>query len=341
MKTIVISKYNGKIGLQENQLEFFLDNTKITLGGVDTICIYSNPTLTSQLIKFLMKREINVYYFTSHGSYLGCLQSNDVNNYERQLLQYKFSDNDESSLRLGKKTITAKIKNQKSLLDSYNKLGLISKNELYFFDNACEDIKSAKDVQQLMGYEGSAARQYFYLLGFLVPQDFKFNKRSKNPPEDAFNAMLSFGYSLLYKQIIGHLFKYGLNPGIGIIHSNRRKHATLASDLMEEWRAILIDDLVLEIVLNNEIDIDQFEEEVDDYNLIEIPKNEIYMNNEAKRKFFEFFDNRLNSKNEYIYTIPQKFSFHYALDKQIESFIKVIETGDENFYIPVCENYEE
>ena len=89
-----------------------------------------------------------------------------------------------------------------------------------------------------MGYEGSASRAYFSILSSLLPDEFQFKGRSKMPPLDAFNSLVSLGYTLLMYELYGELENKGLCPYVGFMHSDRERHPTLASDLMEEWRAV-------------------------------------------------------------------------------------------------------
>lgn len=109
-----------------------------------------------------------------------------------------------------------------------------------------------------MGYEGLAARVYFSALDMLIDKDFHFTGRSKRPPKDPFNSMISLGYSILLNEIYGKLQAKGLNPYFGFIHSDREKHPTLASDMMEEWRAVIVDTTVMSMINGHEIHQNQF-----------------------------------------------------------------------------------
>ena len=109
-----------------------------------------------------------------------------------------------------------------------------------------------------MGYEGRLAKSYFYYLNLLVPDDLHFNGRSRRPAEDCFNSALNFGYSILYSCFMGLIKKNGLSLGFGVIHKHHQHHATLASDLMEEWRAVIVDATVMSMINGHEISKDQF-----------------------------------------------------------------------------------
>ena len=91
-----------------------------------------------------------------------------------------------------------------------------------------------------MGYEGIISRTYFSALGGIVPEDFKFEKRSKMPPRDPFNSMLSLGYSMLFNEILSDLIAVGLHPYVGFMHKIAKGHPVLASDLIDCVRIISI-----------------------------------------------------------------------------------------------------
>ena len=105
---------------------------------------------------------------------------------------------------------------------------------------------------------GSAARSYFFALGTLINPDFRFRGRSRRPPQDPFNSMISLGYSIILNEIYGKLEGKGLNAYFGILHQDREKHPTLASDLMEEWRAVLVDSVSMNLVNAQDIELYDF-----------------------------------------------------------------------------------
>lgn len=112
-----------------------------------------------------------------------------------------------------------------------------------------------------MGCEGNAAKNYFAALPKLVQPEFRFSGRTKQPPKDAFNSMLSLGYTMLLYEIYSEIENRGLTPYIGFLHSDRDGHPALASDLMEEWRSVIVDSAVLSLVQGGEIHISQFTED--------------------------------------------------------------------------------
>ena len=109
-------------------------------------------------------------------------------------------------------------------------------------------ISTAHSINQLRGFEGILSRYYFEALGSIVPEGFAFTTRTKRPPEDPFNAMLGLGYSMLFNEVLASVMHVGLHPFVGHMHAIRRDHAALVSDLMEEWRAPIVDALCLSLL---------------------------------------------------------------------------------------------
>lgn len=117
--------------------------------------------------------------------------------------------------------------------------------------NSLEYIRNCKSKEQLRGYEGEAASIYFSVFNELILQqktNFVFSGRSKRPPMDNVNAMLSFVYTLLTNQIVSALECVGLDPYIGYLHTERPGRVSLALDLIEELRAVLADRFVLSLI---------------------------------------------------------------------------------------------
>ncbi len=103
------------------------------------------------------------------------------------------------------------------------------------------------------------SRIYFSALGNIVNEPFKFTKRTKQPPRDPINSMLSLGYSMLFNEVLSNVISTGLHPYVGFLHRIAKGHPALVSDLMEEWRAVIVDSMVLAIIKRNMISYDMFE----------------------------------------------------------------------------------
>ena len=178
-----------------------------------------------------------------------------------------------------------------------------------------------------MGYEGAAARIYFSTLGKLIDSEFTFSGRNKRPPLDPFNSMISLGYSIILNEIYGKLEGKGLNPYFGILHKDREKHPTLASDMMEEWRAVLIDTLVMGMLNGHELSNENFYRDSE--------SGAVLLDKEGFKKYIGKLENKFHADQKYLSYIDYRVSFRRALDLQVNQLTKAIEENDASLYMLV------
>ena len=144
----------------------------------------------------------------------------------------------------------AKISNQRSVLMHYRRRrpGVVLDEAVAALKEYSRQTGSVGGYKQLMGLEGSASRVYFTAVSILLKGGFTMSGRNYHPPRDPVNALLSFGYSLLFGELNGLLLAHGFDPMLGCYHRVRYGRASLVNDLMEEFRAPLVDRLVLYLV---------------------------------------------------------------------------------------------
>lgn len=168
------------------------------------------------------------------------------------------------------------------------------------------------ELDQLRGYEGIAAARYFPALGQLITVDgFRFNQRSRRPPKDATNAMLSFGYTLLHNNVLSLILAEGLNPYLGNLHRSDRKETHLAFDLIEEFRSPVVDTLVMTVVNRGVIKPDDFSPSASN--------GGIYLSDQARRRFIQEFEKRLSSKTAHS-MVKKPVSYRRAIQLQVQRY---------------------
>lgn len=172
-----------------------------------------------------------------------------------------------------------------------------------------------------------AAREYFFVLGKIIKPDFKFYGRNRRPPKDPFNSLLSFGYTLLMYEILSKVQTAGLNAYCGILHADRDNSPALASDLMEEWRPVLVDSTVMSMIQGNEISIDDFETDEN--------HEGVYINNIALKKFIKKFEKKMCKKVKYLGYSDDSYSFREALNIQVQKISECIKKDRPELYLPI------
>lgn len=330
---IYIYEKTAKIGVQSNRIlvESEKENLKrtIPIEGVESIVIFGNASLSSNCVRQLMERDIHLTWLSSSGKFFGRLESTRNINIQRQRLQFALGEDPEFCLALSKKIVTAKVKNQITILRRYqrNRGGDVVKANIDFMHKIVPIIGQVKTKEELMGQEGLAARYYFNGLGSIVEPDFVFSGRNRQPPLDYFNSLLSFAYTLLMYDFYTAVVNRGLHPYAGFLHSVKRGHPALCSDLMEEWRAVLADSLALSVTSKWIIKKEHFQK----------PDVEggIYLDSDGSKIYIAEYEKKVRSQAQYLAYADFPVSFRRAIEMQCQRLAKAIEENDPEIYQPV------
>lgn len=321
-----------QLGIEKNRIviAYDKDNFKsIPIETIENILIFGAVKASPTFIKEILSRGIHLTWLSKNGSFFGRLESTGHVNIYRQREQFRKSDDTNFCLTLAKQFIMGKAKNQRTILVRANKslrnndlANTISRMSMFF-----PKIREAKDIEELMGVEGFLAKMYYQGINYIIDKDFSFSKRSKRPPRDPFNAIISFGYTLLHYEIFTILQTKGLNCYAGFMHSDKHNHPALCSDLMEEWRAILVDSLAIALLNNGKITKEDF-----DYNS---DNGGVYLTKNACKIFIKNFETRLRQETSYVEEVSYKMSFRRIIEYQVMQLIKSIENNNANLYKPI------
>ena len=210
------------------------DYKSIPIENIDNVVIFGGIQLSTTCMHNLLSKGIHVTFLSKTGSYFGRLESTSNINIDRQREQFRKSDDKKFCLEIAKKFIKGKGANQRTILIRANKelKNDVLSNTITIMFGIIKDINIAKTIEELMGIEGYLAKLYFNALNHVIDKRYRFKTRSKRPPKDPFNAVISFGYTLLHYEIFTTLVTKGLNPYAAFLHSDRHKHPALCSDLM-------------------------------------------------------------------------------------------------------------
>lgn len=331
MSFVYVAEDGSKIGLEGGTITVLQKNgevVKIPKETVEGISIFGNSQVTTQCVQYCLRKGIRISFFSKVGFYYGCMLSTGHVNIKRLKQQIFLSENQDFCLKLSQKLIEAKINNQLVVVKRYLRTaGITDEESLFQIRNAKKKVLETEDIEQLMGYEGIASRSYFKIIASLVDEQFRFEGRNRRPPKDPFNSMLSLGYTLVMYEIYGEIENRGLNPYAGFLHQDRERHPTLASDLMEEWRPVLIDAVVLSLIQGHEIQQDHFYYDKD--------TGACFLTENGMKIFFRKLENKLHSEMRYLEYIKQRTSFRRAIWHQVGLLVKAIESNDVDEYIPL------
>jgi CRISPR-associated protein Cas1 len=247
----------GKSGEQLEIQERDAGKRRVRLLDVSQLALFGNVTVTSAALASLFERGIPVCHFSSGGWFRGISHGLGPRNSAVKLEQFRAAENGARSLELARGFIERKILNARTLLRRNSRDDVTgSLNDL---KRSAETAGRATSAEQLLGIEGQAARTYFSVFAtMLTPSDgqgadFDFVGRNRRPPRDAVNALLSFAYSMLARDWTITCISVGLDPYLGFLHRPRFGRPALALDLMEEFRPLVAESAVLQVINNGEI----------------------------------------------------------------------------------------
>lgn len=222
------------------------------------LVLYGNIQITTQAMALLLHHDVDVVFLNQHGAYRGRLGKDGSRAAALRLRQLELAGKPATALPIAIAIVQAKLVQQQTLLQSLaaqggGKSSATLQRAAQSIAAMHKAVKRARDLDSVRGHEGRAAASYFGALRALLAPEWQFEKRAYHPPPDPFNALLSFGYALLLKDVESAIHKVGLDPYLGFLHSPEDNRPSLALDLMEEFRPLLVDWAMLNLVLDNTI----------------------------------------------------------------------------------------
>ena len=299
LNTLFVTSDDIYLSLHDENVEALKDKKslqKVPLQNLENIISFSYKGASPALLGECAKRHIGFSFMTPNGKFLARIAGYDNGNIILRKSQYRISDNKEASLKIARLVITAKIYNARSVIMRALRDHALSVDEKKFGEVVKSMLSSARaaidssDDNTLRGIEGDAARAYFSVMDDMILQNkkkFYFHGRSRRPPKDPFNAMLSFAYTLLSHDCACAAEAVGLDSYAGFLHRDRPGRESLALDLMEELRSIYADRIVLSLINNRVVD-------GKDFKIME--NGAVLMSDDARKKFISRWQERKRSE---------------------------------------------
>jgi CRISPR-associated protein Cas1 len=289
----------------------------IPLAHVDQLVLVGNVNLSTPLLKHLLRYDVEVVLLNSYGKYEGRFTPELSKNSVLRLRQYERSKEEVFRLQVAKGLVVGKIQNMRAFLMRGNRTRGNTEIEASIQRLAAllPSVEDASSVESLLGLEGAASHAYFQGFAELVGKDvaFDFQKRTRRPPKDPVNALLSLGYTLLCSDCITAAQVAGLDPYVGFYHIPVHGRPALALDLMEEFRVLLVDSVVLSLINKGSIRPEDFEAKYGGWFLTE----------RGRERFYAVYGQRKNTEVTHPifgYTLP----YRRVLELQARLLSKVV-----------------
>lgn len=260
LNTLYVTTPDAYLSLDGNNVVLLKEGNvlfRIPVCNIEGIVCFNYLGASPKLMQYCTDNNIYISFLSPSGEFLASVSGKIKGNVLLRKRQYINSEDANFCLGISKNIIKAKIYNSRvevnrSIRDNQEKMDVSHlKHASERLKELVFEVDKCKDFADLRGVEGDSARMYFSTFNEMIIQqkkDFVFNGRSRRPPLDNVNALLSFGYSLLAREIEAALISVGLDPYVGFLHTDRPGRISLALDIMEEFRAVFVDRFVLTLI---------------------------------------------------------------------------------------------
>ncbi|MCC2694864.1 CRISPR-associated endonuclease Cas1 [Nodularia sp. LEGE 04288] len=330
MSTLYVTDQGAYLNVYHQQFQVLYKGElklKIPVVRVSHIVLFGCCNLSHGAVASALRSRIPVMYLSQRGKYFGRLETEGQAKVEYLARQVECCRNPEFTRKQAEAIVLAKLHNSRALLLKFNRrrpsksaaLAITSIAELM------EKLRFAESMDALRGYEGKAASLYFQALGSLFTGVFVFERRTKRPPTDPVNSLLSLGYTLLSQNVFSFVQSIGLHTHFGNLHVPRDNHPALVSDLMEEFRAQVVDSFVAYLV-NTRILVPEDFTSPDE-------RGGVYLFPDALKKFLKHWEEKLQSEITHPHT-GYKVSIRRCIELQVREYISCL-MGEVEVYRPM------
>lgn len=280
---------SGRLRRHENTVEFEIsggEKKSLPLNDIYCIHLFGEIDLNTKLIVFLNQNGIPLHFYNYYGYYSGSF-------YPREKLlsgflivkQVEHYLDPQKRLAIAKELVDTAIHNILANLEHYKKSG---KDVTHFIDKIKDEhagIEKVSSIAELMGIEGRSRDIYYSSFGSFLREGFEFDKRTKMPPQNMLNSLISFGNSLMYASVLTEIYHTQLTPTVSYLHQPGERRYSLALDISEVFKPIIVDRVIFNLINNRIIKQEYFLEEL----------NYTYLNEEGRRAFLAEYQKKLDT----------------------------------------------
>ncbi len=312
----------GILTKQDFNILFESENGKkyIPVETTDSLYIYSNVIMSGNFFDFMNQVGLNVSFINKYGEKIGSfVPNNSRRNIKTELKQLRMYDSEKERLDMARRLEIASVSNIRANLRYYQRRKNATELEAAVKDmtDIITKLNEARDINHMMMLEAQARQKYYGCFNSILEgKQFYFDKRTRRPPQDPLNAMISFGNTLLYQRIANEINRTSLDIRIGIVHAAGNRPESLNLDLADLFKPILVDRTIFTLVNRKMINVNDF---------VEVENNGIYLNNRAKKIFISEYENKLYQKVTFD---GAERTYDYLIKNEIQKLKKYIENGE-------------
>ncbi|MBE2190356.1 MAG: type I-B CRISPR-associated endonuclease Cas1 [Candidatus Kapabacteria bacterium] len=258
----------------------------LPIADIDSFNIMTESSFNTKFLEFCSKHNIPIHFFNRYGYYTGSFYPKEYLLSGSLLVkQVKYYSNSTKRMVIAKKLIEGAAFNLNKNLKYYNNRDRDLQAQIDTIESLSYEINECTDIQQLMGVEGNIRKVYYTAFEEILGKEFELISRKFYPPSNPLNALLSFANMLVYTTVLSELYRTQLNPTISYLHEPGERRFSLALDLAEIFKPLFADRLIFKLINNKQIQIKDFESQLNGY----------YLKESARKLFVQEYDNKLRT----------------------------------------------
>ena len=249
-KVLYVARQGSRIQVTKGRLEVVINDQELLsapVSDISRIVCFGSVGVSAWARSWALRNNVDILLASRRGNYMGAIVNDSWPARRSRLLAQLLIDGTQREIEIAREIVAAKLRHQVTLLRKFSKRAEAERTSevTRHIRSLARMIPDANSRDELMGLEGAAAKAYWPRFGALAPPDLTFVERSRQPPRDVMNAALSFLYTLLLGEAVTAIRSTGLDPDIGVLHADHDTRPSLALDLMEEFRPLVVDHVVL------------------------------------------------------------------------------------------------
>ena len=291
----------------------------IPVERVNDIYVMTEFDINTTLLSFLSQYGISVHFFNYYGFYTGTYYPKEQLVSGKLLVkQVENYTNKAKRIKIAQKFIDAASYNILKNLKYYQNRGKDLEEYIKQIESLRKYINTSKDVKELMGIEGNIRKVYYDSWNIIINQDIAFEKRVKNPPDNAINSLISYVNTIVYTRVLAEIYKTQLNPTISYLHEPSERRFSLCLDIAEIFKPILADRLIFSMLNKKQITEKDFEEGL----------NFLYIKENVRKEITKEMDAKLQTVIKHK-TLSKEVSYEYLIRLEIYKLIKYLLEDEE------------
>lgn len=331
MKQSIYIFTSGRLKRKDNTLLFEDAEGKkkyIPIENTKEIFAFGELDLNAKILNLLSQKEIILHYFNYYDYYTGSFYPREHYNSGFMILnQVRFYDNEEKRLFLAKKFIEGAALNTLKIIKYYNRRDKDLRSYIEEIETLYNTMLTQESVSEAMAFEGKIKQVYYNSLNTIIDnKEFSFTKRSKRPPKDYLNTLISFSNSIIYTQVLSEIYQTHLDPRIGYLHTSNFRRFSLNLDIAEIFKLAIGDRVIFSCINKKILSESDFEKSL----------KGIVLNDKGKKKYLQQLEEKLK-QTVYYPSLKKKISYRRLMRLELYKLEKHL-MGEEEYKPFVLQN---